>query len=92
MQQDEVRKIVSDQFSRSLAETGVQITALPANQLQAIVSAMADSVFAAIAAVEDEDQDEDADEDEDEDDDDDDDDDDAEDEDEGDDAEDYVFV
>ncbi len=54
MQQDEVRKIVSDQFSRSLAETGVQITALPQNQLQAIVTAMADSVFAAIAAVEDE--------------------------------------
>ena len=54
MQQDEVRKIVSDQFSRSLADTGVQITALPQNQLQAIVTAMADSVFAAIAAVEDE--------------------------------------
>ena len=55
MQQNEVRKIVSDQFSRSLADTGVQITALPQNQLQAIVTAMADAVFAAIAAVEDED-------------------------------------
>jgi hypothetical protein len=54
MQRDEVRQLVSSEFQRSLAETGVQITALPANQLQAIVSAMADSVFAAIAAVEDE--------------------------------------
>ncbi len=57
MQRDEIRQLVSSEFQRSLAETGVQITALPANQLQAIVSAMADSVFAAIAAVEDEDAD-----------------------------------
>ena len=53
MQRDEIRKIVSSEFQRSLAETGVQLTALPANQLQALVSAMADSIFAAIAAVED---------------------------------------
>lgn len=55
MQRDEIRKTAAAEFQRSLAETGIQITALPANQLQAIVSAMADSVFAAIAAVEDED-------------------------------------
>jgi len=54
MQRDEIRKIVSSEFQRSLAETGTQITALPPNQLQAIVGAMADSMFAAIAAVEDE--------------------------------------
>jgi len=53
MQRDEIRQLVSTEFQRSLAETGVQITALPANQLQALVSAMADSVFAAIAAIED---------------------------------------
>lgn len=55
MQRDEIRKIVSAEFQRSLAETGTQVTAIPANQLDAIVGAMADSVFAAIAAVEDED-------------------------------------
>ena len=54
MQRDEVRKIVSDQFSQSLTDSGVQMTALPPNQLQAIVNAMADAVFAAVAAVEDE--------------------------------------
>lgn len=55
MQRDEVRQLISSEFQRSLAETGTPITALPANQLQAIVSAMADGIFAAIAAVEDED-------------------------------------
>ncbi len=54
MQRDEVRQAVSTQFFQSLAEAGTQITALPQDQLQAIVNAMADSVFAAIAAVEDE--------------------------------------
>lgn len=53
MQRDEIRQLVSTEFQRSLAETGVQITALPANQLQALVTAVADGVFAAIAAVED---------------------------------------
>jgi len=55
MQRDEVRQVVSTQFFQSLAETDVKVTALPQEQLQAIVHAMADSVFAAIAAVEDED-------------------------------------
>lgn len=54
MQRDEIRQIVNSEFQRSLAETGAKITALPPDQLQALVSAMADSVFAAIAAVEDE--------------------------------------
>ncbi|HRW04223.1 MAG TPA: PH domain-containing protein [Caldilineaceae bacterium] len=55
MQRDEVRRIVNQQFFQSLAESGTQIHALPQDQLQAIVGAMADSVFAAIAAVEEED-------------------------------------
>ncbi|MCB0106461.1 MAG: PH domain-containing protein, partial [Caldilineaceae bacterium] len=55
MQRDEVRQIVSQQFFQSLAESGTQVTAVPRDQLQAIVGAMADSVFAAIAAVEDDD-------------------------------------
>lgn len=55
MQRDEIRKIVSSTFEQSLADAGTPITAVPANQLQAMVGAMADSIFAAIAAVEDED-------------------------------------
>lgn len=54
MQRDEIRQIVSSTFERSLAESGASITAVPANQLQAMVGALADSIFAAIAAVEDE--------------------------------------
>lgn len=54
MQQDAVRQIVSTQFYQSLAETGTQVTAVPEDQLRAIVNSMADGVFAAIAAVEDE--------------------------------------
>jgi len=54
MQRDEVRQVINSAFQRSLADSGTQITAVPQNQLQAIVNAMADGVFAAIAAVEDE--------------------------------------
>lgn len=54
MQRDEIRKLVSSTFERSLAETGTPITAVPANQMQALVAAMADSIFAAIDALEDE--------------------------------------
>ncbi|MFN8495114.1 MAG: PH domain-containing protein [Caldilineaceae bacterium] len=52
MQRDDVRKAVTAQFYQSLSESGVQITALPQNQLQAVVNALADGVFAAMAAVE----------------------------------------
>ena len=51
MQRDDVRKTVTAQFYQSLSESGVQITALPQNQLQAVVNALADGVFAALAAV-----------------------------------------
>lgn len=52
MQRDDVRKAVTAQFYQSLSESGVQITAIPQNELQAVVNALADGVFAAIAAVE----------------------------------------
>ncbi|MCB0061696.1 MAG: PH domain-containing protein [Caldilineaceae bacterium] len=54
MQRDEIRQTVSTQFFESLAESGTQITALPQDQLKAVVEAMGDAMFAAIAAVEDE--------------------------------------
>lgn len=52
MQRDEVRKIITEQFYNSLNTSGVQINAIPSDQLNAIVAAMADSVFATLAAVE----------------------------------------
>ena len=52
MQRDEVRKIVSEQFYDSLTASGVQISAIPADQLRAMVDAMADSIFATLAAIE----------------------------------------
>ncbi|CAN5627255.1 hypothetical protein BH10CHL1_BH10CHL1_02460 [soil metagenome] len=51
MQREDIRKTVTAQFYQSLSESGVQITALPQNQLQAVVNALADGVFAALAAV-----------------------------------------
>ncbi len=51
MQRDEVRKTVTAQFYQSLSESGVEITAIPQSQLQALVNALADGVFAALAAV-----------------------------------------
>ena len=52
MQRDEVRKIVSTQVYNSLTASGVEITAIPSGQLQVLVEAMADGVFAALAAIE----------------------------------------
>ena len=52
MQRDEIRKVVTEQFYNSLTASGVQVTAIPSGQLHVIVEAMADGVFAAIAAVE----------------------------------------
>lgn len=54
MQRNEIRQTVNEQFFQSLSESGTQITALPQDQLKAIVDSMADAMFAAIAAVEDE--------------------------------------
>lgn len=52
MQRDEVRKIVVEQFYNSLTAGGVQITTIPSGQLNALVEALADGMFAALAAVE----------------------------------------
>lgn len=52
MQRDEIRKIVTEQVYNSLTESGVQITAIPSGQLRALVEALADGLFAALAAVE----------------------------------------
>ena len=51
MQRDEVRKTVTAQFYQSLSDSNIPITAIPQNQLQAIVNALADGVYAALAAV-----------------------------------------
>ena len=55
MKSDEIRGIVADRFFASLVESGVEITAVPTDQLHALVDAMADSVFAAIYALGEED-------------------------------------
>jgi Bacterial PH domain len=52
MQRDDVRKTVTAQFYQSLAESGVQIKSIPQNELQALTNALADGVFAALAALE----------------------------------------
>jgi hypothetical protein len=54
MERDEVRRVIDEQFHNSLAASGVQITAIPEPQLRAIVEAMADSIFATLAAIEEE--------------------------------------
>lgn len=55
MQREEVRKIVAAQFYQSLHERGVQVTAIPNDQLDAMLSALADSMFAVLDALEGED-------------------------------------
>lgn len=52
MQQEEVRKTVAAQFYKSLNERGVQITAIPSEQLEAVVDALADSFFAVLDTLE----------------------------------------
>lgn len=54
MQRDEVRRVIDEQFHNSLAASGVQITAIPEPQLRVLVEAMADSIFATLAAIEEE--------------------------------------
>lgn len=52
MQRDQIRKVVTEQFYNSLTTSGVEISSIPSGQLRAIVEAMADGFFAAIAAIE----------------------------------------
>lgn len=56
MQREKIRNVVTEQFYRSLDESGVTVDALPHSQLQAIVSSLADGVFAALEALEEGDQ------------------------------------
>ncbi|MCC6169874.1 MAG: PH domain-containing protein [Caldilineaceae bacterium] len=54
MQREEFRRVVEDQVNRSLAESGVLITAIPADQMRVLVQAMADGLFAVFDALEEE--------------------------------------
>ena len=51
MERDSVRQTVTSQFYQTLSESGVEITAIPQSQLQAIVNALADGFFAAFEAM-----------------------------------------
>lgn len=55
MQRNELRSAVTGQFYQSLAESGVEITAIPQAQLQAIVNALSDAMLAGLGAVDDQD-------------------------------------
>lgn len=55
MHRDEFRKIVSDSVAQSLAQQGRGVTALPAEQLQAVINGIADGVFAGLEATLDDD-------------------------------------
>ena len=54
MKREEFRSIISDQFYRSLGQSEVKLNSIPHAELQAIVAAMADGVFAAFQAIDDE--------------------------------------
>ncbi len=52
MDRNQVRQVLTAQFYQSLAENNVQVQSIPQNELQGIVNALADGVFAAVAAIE----------------------------------------
>ena len=52
MDDQTVRQVVTARFYQSLAQSDIEITAIPQPQLQAIVNALADGVFAALDAME----------------------------------------
>ncbi len=52
MNRQEVRNAVTSQFYQSLADSGVIVDAIPQAQLQALVNALADGVFAALNGIE----------------------------------------
>jgi hypothetical protein len=54
MDRNQIRQVITAQFYQSLAENRVQVQSIPQSELQAIVNALADGVFAALSAVEDE--------------------------------------
>jgi len=55
MQQDAIRQKITSQFYQSIAESGVEITSIPQNQLQTIINALSDGINAAFEAVMEED-------------------------------------
>ncbi|MCL4859681.1 MAG: PH domain-containing protein [Caldilineaceae bacterium] len=54
MDRNQVRQVITAQFYQSLAENRVQVQSIPQDELQGLVNALADGVFAAVAALEDE--------------------------------------
>ena len=56
MQKQALQRAITARFYQSLAESGVEITAIPQNQLQAIVNALADGVIEAVDALDGDDE------------------------------------
>ncbi len=54
MERNDLRNTITSQFYQSLAESGVEITAIPQAQLQALVTALADGLLAGLDALEEE--------------------------------------
>ncbi len=52
MDEQQVRQIITARFYQSLSDSDVEISAIPQAQLQAIVNALADGLFAALDAME----------------------------------------
>jgi hypothetical protein len=52
MQREQMRQIITAQVYQSLSENNLQIKAIPPNELQGLINALADGVFAAVAAAE----------------------------------------
>jgi len=55
MQKDAIRQTITSQFYQSIAESGVEVNAIPQSELQAIVNALSDGMSAALEAVMEED-------------------------------------
>jgi hypothetical protein len=51
IERSQIRQVITAQFYQSLAENGVQVQSIPQSELQGIINALADGVFAALAAV-----------------------------------------
>lgn len=54
MQSDAVQAVFNQAFQRALAETGIQVTAIPQEQLDALIHALSASTYAILEAIEDE--------------------------------------
>ena len=52
MDEQQIRQVVTARFYQSLAQSDIEVSAIPQPQLQAIVNALADGVFAALDAME----------------------------------------